>query len=194
MHALDLRVRLTGEEREDVGGDLAFLRLATLVQLVQRPAKASRGRLSSGANQTGVFLPSTRSYSLNEVNGTRQRLSGPSQQHGIVLRAAQRSPVGRFRRDEQTAAYENTNIPLGMLLALDLTKKQSVGQHISTLYRAAVGDFLDDGVRRGVLVVKIPGNRISPAVATQRGRKRHEGGSTQPGKPARRKPSAKKSA
>jgi hypothetical protein len=71
---------------------------------------------------------------------------------------------------EQTAAYQNTNVPLGMLIALDLTKDQSVGQHISTLHRAAVGDFLEDGARRGVLVVKIPGNRISPAVATQRGR------------------------
>jgi hypothetical protein len=42
---------------------------------------------------------------------------------------------------EQTAAYQNTNVPLGMLMALDLTKDQSVGQHISALYRAAVGDF-----------------------------------------------------
>jgi hypothetical protein len=73
---------------------------------------------------------------------------------------------------EQTAAYQNTNVPLGMLMALDLTRTQSVGQHISALCRAAVGDFLEDGVRRGVLVVKVPGNRISPAVATQRGRKR----------------------
>jgi hypothetical protein len=95
---------------------------------------------------------------------------------------------------EQTAAYQNTNVPLGMLIALDLTRGQSVGQHISALYRAAVGDFLEDGVRRGVLVVNIPGNRISPAVATQRGRKRHQGGNSQSGKPARRRSSARKSA
>ena len=79
-------------------------------------------------------------------------------------------------------------------MALDLTKDQSVGQHISALYRVAVGDFLEDGVRRGALVVKIPGNRISPAVATQRGRKRHQGGNSQSGKPARRRSSARKSA
>jgi hypothetical protein len=95
---------------------------------------------------------------------------------------------------EQTVAYQNTNVPLGMLIAMDLTKDQSVGQHISTLHRAAVGDFLEDGVRRGVLVVKIPGNRISPAVATQRGRKRHQGGTPKTGKPAPRRPSARKSA
>jgi hypothetical protein len=95
---------------------------------------------------------------------------------------------------EQTAAYQNTNVPLGMLMALDLTKGQSVGQHISALYRAAVGDFLEDGVRRGVLVVKIPANRISPAVATQRGRKRHQGRNSQSVKPARRRSSARNSA
>jgi hypothetical protein len=95
---------------------------------------------------------------------------------------------------EQTAAYQNTNVPLGMLMALDLTKDQSVGQHISALYRAAVGDFLEDGVRRGVLVVKIPANRISPAVATQRGRKRDQGRNSQSVKPARRRSSARNSA
>jgi hypothetical protein len=87
---------------------------------------------------------------------------------------------------EQASAYENTNVPLGMLLALDLSKKQSVGQHISSLYKPFVGDFLEDGVTRGVLVVKIPGNRISPAVATERGRKRDRGGSPPTKKPAHR--------
>jgi hypothetical protein len=95
---------------------------------------------------------------------------------------------------EQTAAYQNTNVPLGMLLALDLSKSQSVGQHITSLYKAFVGDFLEDGVSRGVLVVKIPGNRISPAVATQRGRKRHQGRNSQSGKTARRRSSARNSA
>lgn len=87
---------------------------------------------------------------------------------------------------EQTAAYQNTNVPLGMLMALDLTRHQSVGQHISALVRAAVGDFLDDGIRRGVLVVKVPGNRISPAVATKRGLKRDRGSSPPTRKPAHR--------
>jgi hypothetical protein len=95
---------------------------------------------------------------------------------------------------EQTAAYQNTNVPLGMLIALDLTKGQSVGQHISALYRASVGDFVDDGVRRGVLVVKIPGNRISPAVATERGRKRHRGAHLLTKKPTGRRRPAKRSA
>ena len=45
---------------------LAFL------TLVQMPAKAARGRLSSRANQIGTFLPSgVVSYSLKDVKGTR---------------------------------------------------------------------------------------------------------------------------
>src|SRR5258708_27183885 len=52
--------------------------LRTDVQFVQRPAKASRGRLSSRANHTGTFLPSIVSYSEKEVNGARHRCSGPS--------------------------------------------------------------------------------------------------------------------
>ena len=56
---------------------LAFL---TDVQLVQIPAKAASGRLSSKANQTGIFfLSGVVSYSENDVNGTRQRFPGPSQ-------------------------------------------------------------------------------------------------------------------
>src|SRR6476659_3454927 len=48
----------------------------TLVHVVQRPAKDNNGRVASVANQT--FLPSIVLYSENDVNGTRQRLSGPS--------------------------------------------------------------------------------------------------------------------
>jgi len=51
------------------------LAFRTLVQFVHRPAKHISGRLSSAANQTGVFLPSIKSYSENDVNGARQRCS-----------------------------------------------------------------------------------------------------------------------
>jgi hypothetical protein len=44
----------------------------------------------------------------------------------------------------------------------------------------------------GVLVVKIPGNRISPAVATQRGRKRHQSCNSQSGKIGHRRGTPRK--
>ncbi|MGY4345054.1 hypothetical protein ACVWXM_001518 [Bradyrhizobium sp. GM7.3] len=53
--------------------------------------------------------------------------------------------------------------------------------------------FLDDGIRRGVLVVKVPGNRISPAVATKRGLKRDRGSSPPTKNPAPRRPTRKRS-
>jgi hypothetical protein len=64
----------------------------TLVHLVQSPAKLSRGRVSSAANQTGVFFPSIVSYSENDVNGTRHRLSGPSQRFQWALPTFRPSP------------------------------------------------------------------------------------------------------
>ncbi len=61
------------------------LALRTLDQLVHSPAKHNSGRLSSAANQTGVFLPSIVSYSENDVNGARQRFSLPSQRFQWAL-------------------------------------------------------------------------------------------------------------
>src|SRR5260370_14450221 len=54
------------------------LTFRTLVQLVQRPAKHSTGRVSSDANQAGTFLPSTTPYSENDATGTSQPVSGAS--------------------------------------------------------------------------------------------------------------------
>ena len=58
-------LRARSGPRRDIGVDLAFLRL---------PAKRSRGRLPSRANQTGTF----------GMNGTRQR-SGPSHRFQCAL-------------------------------------------------------------------------------------------------------------
>src|SRR6201990_2759164 len=56
-----------------VSPSLTFL---TDVQLAQMPAKQASGRVSSSANQTSP--PSALLNSLNELNGTTQRCSGPS--------------------------------------------------------------------------------------------------------------------
>src|SRR3954466_14278840 len=50
----------------------------TPIHSVQIPANATSGRLSSRANHFGVFFGFVSAYSQKEVNGTRQRLSGPS--------------------------------------------------------------------------------------------------------------------
>jgi len=93
-----------------VGGTIAFgsvvrnpqtsietspsLILRTEVQCVERPANASRGRSCEIAKHTGTFLPSTVSYSLNDVNGTRQRLATGEIGHQISgIQSATQSSV-----------------------------------------------------------------------------------------------------
>jgi hypothetical protein len=66
----------------------------------------------------------------------------------------------------QTTLYQNTNIPIGILLVLDLTTRGGLSGHFRTLYRTEVGDLLGDGTTRGVLVVKVPARRVDPSTAT----------------------------
>jgi hypothetical protein len=66
----------------------------------------------------------------------------------------------------QTTLYQNTNIPIGILLVLDLTIRDGLSGHFRTLYRTEVGDLLHDGTTRGVLVVKVPARRVDPSTAT----------------------------
>lgn len=67
----------------------------------------------------------------------------------------------------QTTLYQNTNIPIGILLVLDLTTRDGLSGHFRTLYRTEIGDLLRDGTTRGVLVVKIPARRVDPSTATR---------------------------
>lgn len=68
---------------------------------------------------------------------------------------------------EQTAIYQATNVKLGMMLVLDLSKKNSRLAHMDTWYDTRIGDLLDDGTERGVLIVKVPGRRETPSTATK---------------------------
>lgn len=67
---------------------------------------------------------------------------------------------------EQTAIYQATNVKLGVMLVLDLSKKNSRLAHMDTWYEMRIGDLLDDGTERAVLIVKVPGRRETPSTAT----------------------------
>jgi hypothetical protein len=67
---------------------------------------------------------------------------------------------------DQTTLYQYTNLPIGILLVLDLTTKDGLSGHFRTLYWTEVGNRLGDGTRRGVLIVKVPGRRTAPSAAT----------------------------
>ncbi|MCP1548425.1 MULTISPECIES: hypothetical protein [Methylorubrum] len=86
---------------------------------------------------------------------------------------------------DQTALYQNTNLPIGILLVLDLTTKGGLSGHFRTLYRTEVGDLLGDGTRRGVLIVKVPGRRIAPSAATVEAVKRVSKAKTEAAKTAK---------
>lgn len=72
---------------------------------------------------------------------------------------------------DQTGLYQNTNIPVGILLVLDLTTKGGLPGHFRTLYHPEVGDLFSDGMLRGVLVVRVPSRKIPPSAATERAKR-----------------------
>src|SRR6201991_753556 len=85
------------------------LTFRTDVQLVQIPAKQRSGRLSSRANQ--MSPPSALLNSLNELNGTTQRCSGPSHRVQCLLftlRMLVVPPSGSIR----SSSLKSTILPL----------------------------------------------------------------------------------
>jgi hypothetical protein len=71
----DFDIRIGGQKTEQLM--LAFDRIFFVprapVHVVQMPAKNASGRLSSRANQLGIFLGFVSAYSQNDVKGTTQR-------------------------------------------------------------------------------------------------------------------------
>src|SRR5450756_2067197 len=83
------------------------------VQFVQMPAKQARGRVSSSANQ--MSPPSALLNSLNELNGTTQRFSGPSHRVQCLLftlRMLVVPPSGSIR----SSSLKSTDLPLASSL------------------------------------------------------------------------------
>jgi hypothetical protein len=62
----------------------------------------------------------------------------------------------------QTAAYQQTDIRLGVLAVLDLTLRSAGTPHFEQCFDARVRTF-DDGDKRRVIVVRVPGNRTVPS-------------------------------
>jgi len=67
---------------------------------------------------------------------------------------------------DQTAIYQATNVKLGVMLVLDLSRPHLKLAHMDKWYETRTGDLLGDGTHRGVLVIKIPGRRGVPSGAT----------------------------
>ncbi|TCP90341.1 hypothetical protein C8J31_101179 [Rhizobium sp. PP-CC-2G-626] len=72
-----------------------------------------------------------------------------------------------FSYGEQTVIYQSTNVKLGVLLVLDLSKDRPNTMSFENYYDVRRGDFLSDGTDRGVVIVKVPGRRGTPSYASK---------------------------
>jgi len=62
----------------------------------------------------------------------------------------------------QTAAYQQTDVRLGVLAVLDLTSRPAGTPHLEQCFDARTRSF-PDGDSRRVVVVRVPGNRTVPS-------------------------------
>ncbi|MBY3538089.1 hypothetical protein HFN68_35275 [Rhizobium laguerreae] len=63
----------------------------------------------------------------------------------------------------QTKTYQATNVKLGFLFVLDLPQKPRGVPDIEKCFNVRRGDLFSDGIDRGIVQLKMPGNRISPS-------------------------------
>ncbi|MBN8973582.1 MAG: hypothetical protein J0H51_16405, partial [Rhizobiales bacterium] len=105
--------------------------------------------------------------------GGRADIRYKSDQHEIIIEVKREERDSSFDNlvrsyGEQTVLYQTTNVKLGVMLVLDISRDHVVWPHMDSLYEARVGDFLNDGTQRGVLIMNIPGRRGTPSDATKR--------------------------
>ncbi|MBF0185546.1 MAG: hypothetical protein HQM06_14330 [Magnetococcales bacterium] len=66
----------------------------------------------------------------------------------------------------QTTEYQNTGIRLGILLVLDLSDKKGGTAHVTEQVQAVVVQRPNESSKRGVVIVRIPGNKVRPSDLT----------------------------
>ncbi len=66
----------------------------------------------------------------------------------------------------QTTEYQNTGIRLGILLVLDLTEKKNGIAHVTEQVQAVVVQRPNESSKRGIVIVRIPGNKVRPSDLT----------------------------
>lgn len=64
---------------------------------------------------------------------------------------------------DQAKTYQATNVKLGFLFALDLAGKARGTPDIETCMQVRRGVMFDDDIDRGLVLLRMPGNRLSPS-------------------------------
>lgn len=63
---------------------------------------------------------------------------------------------------DQTLTYQTTNLKFGVMLVLYLSKHHVRTAQRDTSYKIRVGNLMQYGTERGLLIVKVPGRRGTP--------------------------------
>jgi hypothetical protein len=114
------------------------------------------------------------------IGGGRADVRYKSTRHTMIIEVKRELVDASFDNlvasyGDQTVIYQATNVKLGVMLVLDLSKNHSKLAHMDTWYETRSGDLLGDGTKRGVLIVKIPGRRGTPSAATVAAKSRNKG-------------------
>lgn len=105
------------------------------------------------------------------VAGGRADIRYDNGRHRLTIEVKRECKDASFDRllelyGDQTLMYQTTNLKLGIMLVLDLSKHHVTTAHMDTWYETRVGNLMKDGTQWGVLIVKVPGRRGTPSAAT----------------------------
>ncbi|WP_168565082.1 hypothetical protein [Crateriforma spongiae] len=70
----------------------------------------------------------------------------------------------------QTFDYQNTSSRLGFMLVLDQTDRGGAAMHLSDLFKVIQMTRANESQPRSILIVKIPGERLSPSGLSKKGK------------------------
>ncbi|MGO7613615.1 hypothetical protein ACC689_20295 [Rhizobium ruizarguesonis] len=114
-----------------------------------------RGKMSAGDEIRGVA-------------GGRADVEVKMDRHRFIVEVKRELSDGSFdaimrNYGGQAKTYQATNVKLGFLFVLDLSKESQSTPDIENCVQVKRGVLFDDGIDRGMVLLRMPGNRIPPS-------------------------------
>ncbi|NTJ08239.1 hypothetical protein [Rhizobium lusitanum] len=117
------------------------------------------------------FLKGTKLPSGDEVRGVgggRADIEIKIDRHRFIIEVKRDFDDASFdtllvKYGGQTKTYQATNVKLGFLFVLDLPSRPRGVPDIEKCYEIRRGDLFSDEIDRGIILLKMPANRISPS-------------------------------
>lgn len=159
---LFLEHRLDATAAQDPNGAYLFHRAGEPQPLENRLqsdllAFLHRGKMPSGDEIRGV-------------GGGRADIEVKIDRHRFIVEVKRELVDGSFDSimgsyGGQAKTYQATNVKLGFLFVLDLTKPAQSTPDIENCIQIRRGVLFSDGIDRGMVLLKVPGNRVPPSSA-----------------------------